>query len=238
MQPNNFSLEKTARLTGLLYFLVAIMGTLGYFVLRSKLFEQGNIAGTAEKMLANEFLFRTSIAISIIGNILFLSTIVFLYQLLKKVHQTIATLMLWFAVIAIPVFFIQQATEFTVFFIFKGDLLTSFSPEQTKEIAASLLNFSDNIGQIITFHWGLWLLPMGWLVYKSVFIPKILGILLVINGLGYMIASITFILWPDSLKSVSKIVYPTYFAGELPLIIWLVIKGVKSEYVLQSENSK
>lgn len=238
MQPNNFSLIKTARLTGLLYFLVAITGILGYFVLRSKVFEAGNIAVTAEKMRANESLFRTSIAINIIGNILFLSTIIFLYQLLKRVHGIMARLMLWFAVIAIPVLFIEQAIQFTAFFIFKGDLLISFPPEQAREIAASLLNLADNTGQLITFNWGLWLLPMGWLVYKSAFIPKILGILLVINGLGYMIASITFILWPDSLKSVFKIVYPTYFAGELPLILWLLIKGVKSGYTSPIVNNK
>ena len=75
---------------------------------------------------------------------------------------------------------------------------------------------------------------MGWLVYKSGFIPKILGVLLFVNGLGYMISSIKFVLFPEFLPAVSKIVYPTYFIGELPLIFWLMIKGIRSNHKLNT----
>jgi hypothetical protein len=75
---------------------------------------------------------------------------------------------------------------------------------------------------------------MGSLVYTSGFIPKIFGILLFINGFGYMISSITFILFSGSLPAVSKIVYPTYFIGELRLIFWLMIKGIRSNYRLNT----
>lgn len=230
MQTNNLSLKNTARLTGLLYFLVAVSGIVGYFVLRAKYTVNGNIAATAEKMIANESIVRSGIAISAAGNILFLITIIYLYHLLKRVHEVMAKLMMWFAMVAIPVLFVEGAIQFTTLYIFKGDLLKSFQPDQAKEIAASLLNFTDNINQLITVHWGLWLLPMGWLVYKSRFIPRLLGVLLCINGMGYMISSITFILVPDRMDEVTKIVYPTYFIGELPLILWLLIKGVKNKY--------
>lgn len=225
---NNPSLKNTARLTGLLYFLVAVFSMYGYFYLQGKIFARGDIATTAEKMLANESDFRSSIATGLTGNIFFLTTILFLRKLFKQVNETASELMMWFGIIAIPVLFIDEALQFTMLFIFKGDLLHSFTPAQSKEIAAVLLNISGNIGRLITFHWGLWLMPMGWLAYKSGFIPRIFGPLLWINGLGYMIASITFILWPDFLRTVSKIVFPSYFLGEFPLIFWLLIKGVKA----------
>ncbi len=121
-------------------------------------------------------------------------------------------------IVAIPVSFIADSLGIVALQIFKGNLLKSFSIEQVQDIAATLLKISDYIGQLITFHWGLWLIPLGLLVYRSGFIPRIFGILLLINGLGYMISSATFILFPNSLSSVSKFIFPTYFIGELPLI--------------------
>jgi hypothetical protein len=227
MQDNFIGLKKTARLAGLLYFLVAILGIYNFFYLQGQLYVTGNINATAEKMVAHEPLFRFSVVLDLISNILFMSVILLLYYLLKPVHGLISKLMLWFVMIAIPVFFITEALQITALFIFKGELLSYFPVSQSNEIAAIFLSISNNTGQLITFHWGLWLLPLGWLVFQSRFIPRIFGVLLWINGLGYMIASITYIMWPASLQLVTTIVMPTYFLGELPLIFWLLIKGVK-----------
>ena len=220
-------MKAIARLTGFLYLIVAILGVLGFFYIQGQLFVSGNMAATAEKMVAGESLFRLSILIHLISNVLFLTVIILLYELLKKIHILIAKLMLWFVVIAIPLFFITEALQFTAFYIFKRDLLASFSLDQAYEIAATLLRISNVTGQLLMFHWGLWLLPLGWLVFRSDFIPRIFGVLLWINGVGYIIASLTYFLWPDLLATVTTIVMPTYFVGELPLIFWLLIKGVK-----------
>jgi hypothetical protein len=229
MEVNLVSLKKTARLTGLLYFLFALVAIYSYMYVGQKIFVSGDIDATAKNMLANEFLFRTSLAADIITNILFVVVILFLCRLLKQVNEMQAKFMAWFAAVAIPVSFIGEALQVTALYIFKGDLLKSFAAEQSNEMAALLLRIGTNIGQLITFHWGLWLMPMGWLVYRSAFIPRIFGILLLINGLGYMISSFTFILFPGSIEAVNKLVYPTYFAGEVPFILWLMIKGIKAK---------
>src|SRR5204862_950985 len=156
------------------------------------------------------------------------------YRLLRQVNEIVSWCMAGLAFVAIPVSFTGESLRLAALQIFKGNLLKSFSTEQAQDVAATLLKIGNYTGQLVTFHWGLWLIPMGWLVYKSGFIPKILGILLFVNGFGYMISSITFMLFPESLPAVLKIVYPTYFVGELPLIFWLMIKGVRSNHKLNT----
>ena len=234
---NLTAIKKTAKLTGLLYFLLALAAIYSYMYVSPKTMVAGDMAATAKKMIDNEFLFRTSIASDIITNILFVILIIFLYRLFRQVHELLALFMAGLAFVAIPVSFLGESLRLIALEIFKGSLLRSFSTEQALEVSTTLLKVDSYTGQLVTFHWGLWLIPMGWLVYRSGFIPKILGILLFVNGLGYMISSITFILFPESLPAVSKIVYPTYFIGELPLIFWLMIKGIKSNYKLKVESS-
>jgi hypothetical protein len=225
---NSTAIKKTAKLTGLLYFLLALAAIYSYMYVSPKIMAVGDMTATAKKMLDNEFLFRTTIASDIITNILFVLVIILLYRLFRQVNEILSLSMAGLAFVAIPVAFIGEALRLIALEIFKGNLMKSFSTEQVQDVSATLLKIGNFTGQLVTFHWGLWLIPMGWLVYKSGFIPKILGILLFVNGLGYMISSMTFILFPEWLSAVSKIVYPTYFVGELPLIFWLMIKGIRS----------
>jgi Domain of unknown function (DUF4386) len=229
-------MKATARLAGLLYLIVAVLGIYGFFYVHGQLYATGNTAATAAKMVAREPLLRSSILIHVISNILFLTVAVLLYELLKTVHALIARLMLCWVAIAIPLFFITEALEITSFFIFKAELLSSFAVSQSQDIAAVLIRISNVTGQLLMFHWGLWLMPLGWLVYQSNFIPRLFGVLLWINGAGYMIASVTYILWPATLPLITSIVMPTYFAGELPFIFWLLIKGVRSTVIPSTEH--
>ena len=231
---NSIAIKKAAKLTGLLYFLLALAAIYSYMYVSPRIMVAGDTAATANKMLNNDFLFRTSIAGDVITNILFVILIIFLYRLFRQVNEIMSWCMVGLAFVAIPVSFTGESLRLAALEIFKGNLLKSFSTEQAQDVAATLLKIGNYTGQLVTFHWGLWLIPMGWLVYKSGFIPKILGILLFINGFGYMISSITFILFPESLPAVSKIVYPTYFIGELPLMFWLMIKGIRSNHKLNT----
>ena len=234
MELNYFSLKQTARLTGLLYILSAITAIFDYTYVSAKLSAEGNIVATADKMLANEVLFRTSLLTNIIGNILFVIVIIMLYRVLKQVNGTQALVMASIAFVAIPVSFIAESCRIAALYIFKGELLKSYPVEQAKAVAELLLNIGNYSAKLITFHWGFWLLPMGWLVYNSRFIPRILGIFLVVNGFGFIITSVTFILFPEYLGPVLRIIFPTFFLGEIPLMFWLAVKGIKIRSVQQS----
>ncbi len=222
------SLKKTARIAGLLYFLFASIAIYSYMYVSPKIMVRGDTAATASNMLANEFLFRTSLAGNLITHTLFVFVVLMLYKLLKQVNEHHAKIMVGLVIVAIPVALLGDSLKIIALSIFKGDLLKSFPLEQAQDLALIFLKLNNYSGQMITFYWGLWLMPLGLLVYKSRFIPRILGVLLIINGLGYIISSITFILFPDYLSSVSKFTYPTYFLGEIPLIFWLLIKGIKT----------
>ena len=229
MENKTMNLKNTARLTGLLYFIFALIAIYGYMYVSPKIMVAGDMAASAKNMLANEFLFRTSLVSNIITHTLFLFVAFLLYHLLKQVNEQKAKVMVGLVMIGIPVAFLGGALKMTALYISKGELLTSFSTQQAQDIAATFLKFGSYSGQMVTFYWGFWLIPLGILVYKSGFIPRIFGILLLINGLGYMITSMTYVLFPDSFASVSKWIYPTYFAGEIPFIFWLMIKGVKTK---------
>lgn len=104
-----------------------------------------------------------------------------------------------------------------------------------------LMKIGSYASQMVTMYWGLWLLPLGMLVCRSGFIPKILGVLLIANGIGYMVRSFAFILFPQQLALISKLIFPTYFLGEIPFIIWLMIFGVREhlsvDIVSERENT-
>ena len=227
MKDRIITLKKTARLAGLLYLLLALAAVYGFFYVSPKIMVSGDLNATARNMVTHESLFRSSIASDLIANILFVAVVLLLFRLFRQVNEFQARLMVGLVMAAIPIAIFDSALKITALSIFKGDVFNSFPPQQMQQLASTFLKIGNYSGQIITMFWGLWLLPLGLLVYRSVFIPRILGILLMINGAGYMISSCTFILFPDYVTTVSKFVFPTYFVGELPLIFWLLVVGVR-----------
>jgi Domain of unknown function (DUF4386) len=227
MKTEMTSLKNIARMTGIIYFILALIATYDFFYVQPNIMVAGDTAATAKNMLANEFLFRTGMAAAVIANTLFVFVVLLLYRLLNQVNNQQARLMAGLVMVGIPVAFFADALKVTALSIFKGELLTSIPLQQKQDIAMTLIKIGSYSSQMITLYWGLWLLPLGLLIYKSGFIPRILGVLLIINGIGYVISSFTFILFPDQLAIVSKFVFPTYFIGEIPLIFWLMIIGVR-----------
>ena len=223
------SLNKTVRLTGFLYFLVAIAGIFNFMYVFPKIMAEDDIAATSRNMLANESLYRFSIAIAIVANMIFVTVVLLLHRLLRPVNELLAKLMAAFILITIPVSFVDEGIKFAVLQIFKGNLLRSMQEAQAQDLAALLLKVGDYMSQLSSFLWGLWLIPLARLVYRCGFLPKILGILLLLNGLGFIISSGTFILFPDHVASVNKHIFPTYFLGELPFMLWMMIIGVRKK---------
>lgn len=195
-------LKKTARLAGLLYFIFALVAIYGSIYVPSQIMVPGDTVATARNILANEFLFRSGIASNLIGLTLFVFLVLVLYRLLKTVNEHQAKLMVALVMVGIPVDFLGNVFKMTALKIIKGDLLKSFEPERMHDLA---MIFHRNYGgQMVALFWGLWLIPLGLLVYKSGFIPRILGILLIINGAAYVINTFTFVLFPDYLPLISK----------------------------------
>ncbi|MFC1481755.1 DUF4386 domain-containing protein [Candidatus Neomarinimicrobiota bacterium] len=228
MGNNANSLKKIARLAGLLYLILVITGVFGIMYVSSQIIVQGDAITTAQNILAKESLFRTGIINDIISNTIFVLLVLVLYRLLKQVNEHQAKLMVLLVVVQIPAVFIMEALNITTLMILKGEMLQTFELNQRQDLAMLFYKINDYYTLILEMFWGLWLLPFGLLVYKSGFIPRIFGILLIIAGIAYMNLSLGSLLFPGY----SAFVYgPTLLLvaiGEISITLWLLIKGVQN----------
>jgi len=228
MENTSYSLKKNARLAGLLYILVILTGVYSIFFVTSKIIVQDDVLITTQNILDKEFLFRTGIISDLISNIFFMLLVLALYRLLKTVNKNTAKLMLALVVVQIPVVFFMEALNTTALMTVKGEVLQSFDLSERQDLAMLFLKINEYGMLTLEMFWGLWLLPLGYLVYQSGFIPRIFGILLIIAGTAYMFDSFTAILFPGIRAYVNKPALLLMAVGEISITLWLLIKGTKN----------
>jgi hypothetical protein len=221
------NMKKTARSAGLLYLVIVLTGPFLLFYVPGKLYVAGDASATVSKILAHESLFRAHIVISLVAELCFIAVVLVLYRLLKGVNPTLAGLMVILVLIDAPLAFLSVGNEIASLAFARGaEFLAVFDQPQRDAIATLLINV-DRQGVLVSeMFWGLWLLPLGLLVYRSGFLPRFLGIWLFINGLAYLAISATGLVSPQHLEAVSMIATPILF-GEVALTLWLLIVGVR-----------
>ena len=224
------STKNTARLAGLLYLFIVIGGMYTIIYVPSKIMVHGDVGTTAQNISTHEFLFRTSIICDVITNTIWIFLALVLYRLLKQVNEHQAKAMVALVLVQIPVVFVMEALNISSIMILKGEILKSFELNQRQDLAMSFLKINSNMTLTLEAFWGLWLIPFGQLVYKSGFIPRILGILLILGGIAYLIESFTGLLLPNNVSTVSQFTLVFYSLAEISTMLWLLIKGVKSGY--------
>ncbi len=217
MSPN-----RTARAAGFLYLLLVPLGFFGGMYIPS-ITVPGDAVTTVNNIMAHESLFRLSILCALATPIVTILVALFLYKLLKPVNKNQAVLMVIFALAAAPIAMLNELNHFAVLLLLNGaDYLKVFSVEQLHSQVMFFLDLSHYGASITAIFWGLWLLPMGYLVFKSGFLPRIIGVLLIIAGFGYVINSFMLFLLPD----LNITIFQFTFIGELLFLLWLLIKGV------------
>lgn len=227
------SLKKTAHLTGALYLILAILGIYNLEYLPSQIVVHGDPAATCQNIMTHEFLFRLGIATSVISNILYTILSLMFYRLFKNVDKGWAVLLVIFVLVQVPISFILDSIDITSLLLLKGEVLKSIDAQQTQDYAILLRKLMGNGIRLVEIFWGLWLLPMGILIYRSGFIPRLVGILVLLSAFAYTTESLLFILFPASLDVLGKFIFPL-FLGELSIILWLLIGGVKKSYAVES----
>ena len=211
-----------ARVAALLYLIPFVPFSLVY--VPSALIVPGDAAATASKIVASESLFRLGIASNLLSQTCFVFVGLLLYQLFKPVNKNMAALMVILNLLGIPIVMLNELNRLAVLRLLDTHL-TVFTPDQLHALVSLFLNLHALGLNIAEIFWGLWLFPMGYLVFKSGFIPRILGILLMIACFGYLIQSFAAILLPNLDVSVVLITA----LAELFLALWLLIKGVNVE---------
>ena len=220
MNPN-----KIARVAGFLYLLMAPFGFFGMFYVPSILIVPGDAAITANNIMASESLFRSGIVSTLMVQIINILMILVLYKLLKPVNKNHALLMVIFILVGAPIAMLNELNRFAALLLSSGAdyLMTVFTADQLQALVPLFLDLHEHGVSIAGIFWGLWLFPMGYLVFKSGYIPRILGILLIIGCFGYLIDFFTTFLFPDFDVAIGGFMA----IGEFLIPFWLLFKGGK-----------
>jgi hypothetical protein len=220
--------KRIARTAGLWYLLLGI--TSGYsWMYITKIFAVGNASLTVNKILGSETEYFVSIAGSIAGQISFVLLALTLFRLLRHIHELQAGLMLAFVLVSVPIMFVNLLFQTGVLIVLhRVEYLAVFSSDQLSAIAMLLLHLSTIGVHIAGIFWGLWLFPLGSLVYKSEYFPAILAVLLMISGTCYLIGSISSLMVPALYTEIEKYLSAPEALGELAMVFWLLIKGINT----------
>jgi hypothetical protein len=218
--------DNPGRLSGMLYLLLTVVSIIP-FAYVGTLVVSGNPTATADHVLANETWFRLSIVLELFAAIIFIPLALSLYSLLNSVNRAYSRLMVVFAIVSVPITFFQGLMQLAALeFIDGPSFLSIFPPTQMNAVAQVFMDLSGQVLYLNDIFFGLWLLPFGILVYKSGFIPRILGVLLLINGFAYL-GYVSLLVNPNIANTVTEVLLVPELVGELPIMAWLLIRGAK-----------
>lgn len=227
--------KNTARIAGLLYLLQIPLGIFGIMYIPKFLVVPGNTPATISNILANEFLFRLSMVSAILCALVTVLTAVLISNVLKPINKTWAKAITLFAALAAPISMLNELNDVAVLLLVKNySGVSGYSENQVQSLLSLFLELHKHGMQIIGIFFGLWLFPMGYLIIKSNYIPKIIGILLLVTCCGYLIDFIAFFLFPGF-----KIVLSEFtWLGEVLMVLWLLIKGGSLKTNLDYDREK
>jgi len=220
------SIKAQARYAGVLYLLMSALAVFGFMYVPGAFIVPGDAAATARKIAEGALVYRAGILSALVCQVLFIFVVLALYDLFRNVDRSQARLLVALVCVGVAIQVGNLATRAAPLILQSADFPSAFPGNQMDTLALGFIRLGDALDQLITMFWGLWLFPFGLLAIKSGFFPRILGVLLFAAGAAYVVTSVTGIVFPDQLRTVSRIMYPLYF-GELAMVLWLPIMGAK-----------
>ena len=222
--------KKTARVAGFLYLMVIVFGVFAEFFVRQRLIVPGDAATTANNIMAFESLFRIGFVSDLIQVTFWLLLPLPLYKLLKPVNKNHASVMVIFVLVGVAIQCLNMLNQFAALLLLGGaEYLKVFEANQLHALAMFFLNL-HKYGYIIPqiFH-GLWLLPLGYLVFKSGSFPRVFGVLLIIACFSFLLDEFGRFLLPNYGETIALVVGLPTIIGEFSFCGWLLIRGVNVE---------
>lgn len=221
--------EKTlARVAGSLYLVVAVLGAFAELVVREGIVEPGNPAATAENIRGSATLFRLGYAADLVQATVFLFTAMALYLLMRHVHELVARAMVVIVAISVAIICLNLLNQYTALSLATAESYASaFGAAGSGALAGLFADMHANGYLIAQMFFGLWLLPLGYLVYRSGYFPKALGVLVAIGAVAYLVDLFVHFLAPGVAESIELVVVAPAAIGEVGLVAWLLVKGVR-----------
>jgi hypothetical protein len=221
--------RRSARVAGIWYAILTVLTIFGIVFADSRFYVPGDAAATAGRILADDLLFRLGIASNLAGQACQIFVGLAFYRLFKAVDKGQARTMLALVVAMVPIAFLNMLNKFAPLILLGNSaFLKAFEPAQLQALAMLFIELQKYGTVIVGVFWGLWLLPLGLLVFKSGYFPKILGVLLVINFAGYLLDCFMALLFPGVRAIVSPILITLQAIGEVPFLLWLLIRGARN----------
>jgi hypothetical protein len=226
------NLKRTARRAGLLYLVSSIPGAFALLYVPGKLIVTGDATATAERLRASEGLLRAGIAADLASSVVFIFLALLLYRLFKPVAEWPALSMMVLILLSFPLTFHGVVNEVAALNLAGGGdgakFLSAIDGHQRDALAYLALHARHTDLMVAQIFWGLWLFPFGVCVIRSRFIPRFIGVLLMIAGCGYVANSFADLVLPQYMPAVDRVTTITNFC-ELPIIFWLLIWGAKPQ---------
>ena len=208
-----------ARTAGVLYLVVALFGGFAELVVRESIVVSGNAAATADNIRGSATLFRWGFASDLVQAPVFLFTAMALYLLLRHVNELVARAMIVIVAVSVAIICLNLLNQF---------MALQVATSEGSDALAGLFADMHAAGYLIArIFFGLWLLPLGYLVYRSDYFPKVLGVLLALGCFGYLSDTFANFLTPGIAGSIEPILLAPAAVGELGFVIYLLVKGVR-----------
>jgi hypothetical protein len=217
--------KKAAHIAGAVYLALVAVAPFAMIYVPSKLIVRGNAAATADNILAHETMFRLAIFGDLIGHVIFICLGIALYRLLSSVNKIWALLMMSFVLVSAAVGFLNTLNNIAAVILFRGGEFLDVIDKSQRDAFGMLFVRLHNQGEFISeIFWGVWLFPFGLLVYRSGFLPRILGIWLIIACFAWVALSITAQFFPTNYSAAFGWLQPAFFA-EMAIMLYLLIRG-------------
>ena len=219
--------DKAARIAGALYLSMALTGPLSLMYVPGKLIVRGNATATAANVLNHEWLFRMWILGDLWTAIIFICLGIALYRLLSSVSTIWALLMLGFVLVSATIGFANTLNCIAAGILFRGaEFLNVMDVSQRNALGMLFMRLHSQGNFINEIFWGLWLFPFGLLVFRSAFLPRLIGVWLMLDCFAWLILSPMALFSPTYYEMAFRFAQPFLF-GELAIMLWLLVKGAK-----------
>jgi hypothetical protein len=220
--------KKAAHIAGAIYLSMVFTGPISLIYAPSKLVVRGNPAATADNFLAHPTLVNVWIAADLTGAVIFICLGLALFRLLGRVNRNWALLMMCFIFVSVAIGFVTTLNMIAARTLFGGaDIIAALAKPQRDALGMLFLRLNSNGNFVNEIFWGLWLFPFGLLVARSGFLPRILGIWLIVNCFAWIILSPIALFAPAQYPAAFQLAQPVLY-GELAITLWLLIMGAKT----------
>ena len=217
-----------ARIAGACWLLCIVAGMVG-FIAGGPLIVANDAAATATNILANESLFRFGFAANLISGLSYVGVTVFMYYVLKPVSRSLSLLAAFFGLAGVAIGGVAWVSNLVPLTLLHGDqYLSALTASQLQALSLAALKLQTHVFFIGMVFFGIQCISIGYLVARSSFLPRILGVMLGLGGTCYVIASFANFLLPLGARLMPFVV-PVALIGEGSLTVWLLIKGLNEQ---------